>query len=541
MTSPSVHSLLEAGVAMTVEMEGGRRCERLFPPEKEITKRSRRPGQACERCRAGKRRCDGLYPCQRCQAADKTCIYPPPKSKKDKSIPNEGPETVSQSDSFLVASAQSRMYIDIFFNRIYGIRKLMNIDMRKYERPTDKAILLQFYSAAASTRRAFGNLEDNGFEGRARSLASELFDDISEETALGFHLLSYLVRSRDSEKGIHFREIASSMSRQLLRSHELSTESRSRLIGLEVMNQGLRPIYDPEMSRTEFDRVARQARQVVESGLGSESVMRDLMAFFSFGYEFRRLFEETDLDPSYGAISLRNVSPEQLQELSKLIDGQVGQFIRDMLIAPSHSELTSAFSAMGKAVILYAGHCADDALKQLYQSIGVIEKKLHIFPSFSSMVAELFHLSFLVAYSCGENFLASTFHRFESLLANFVPASQRIVDRDSLLLQSMNSCQTNHLMDHSFLQDLDQDQDHRLFGSEPPQMRVFEMESSEPSPLLSSNSWQCREPGSLRADTSAFSETTFEEILQGGKTFPLPTPESFPAHSEDLFSILSED
>lgn len=61
------------------------RNSRQFSPDDGNTRK--RVGKACDRCRLKKSKCDGLLPCQRCQADDQICVFSERKRAKDKTYP----------------------------------------------------------------------------------------------------------------------------------------------------------------------------------------------------------------------------------------------------------------------------------------------------------------------------------------------------------------------------------------------------------------------------------------------------------------------
>jgi len=139
----------------------------------------------------------------------------------------------------------AKNYLDLFFNRMYLMNRLLpNFTMSQFDQPTDRSVQLQLYSAAANASRAYGGSIGSSlyqsFEERAQALARELFDDISPQTAFGFHLLSYHTRGRDVGKSNHYRDLSNSMCDQLLRSKNETQESRDFALRLKLMTFHLR-------------------------------------------------------------------------------------------------------------------------------------------------------------------------------------------------------------------------------------------------------------------------------------------------------------
>ena len=154
--------------------------EHVLRVESSINKKrvTRRQSRACDSCRRSKTRCDGTFPCSRCSATQRLCSFSdevdrrkvrrleeptspaqaptvtPSNQLSPELTPWDGIVELNTSNSFLAGQALARSYIKIYFDRMYMIFKIMDIDTSRFERPTGKPILLQYYAAAASACRA---------------------------------------------------------------------------------------------------------------------------------------------------------------------------------------------------------------------------------------------------------------------------------------------------------------------------------------------------------------------------------------------------
>ena len=351
----------------------------------------RRPTRACDTCRHSKKRCDGLFPCSRCTVTARACTYSAPKRRKPRATGNHpsrssapsshepgtapsqpGPQhfqvKLDPSNTLLSQQVTAQSFLNVFFERIYVINKMMDLDIRQFERPSSKPVLLQFYAAVATSSRALSphGSEYRMFESQARQLAGELFDDLHEETAVGFHLLAFFAHGEDFARGSHYREMSKSMCQRLLERRDLSEESRMRLVRLEIMNASLRGIQDVATAR-DYDQVSHQASMLPPMAGGDCLPLEELLAMFSFRTRFASLFNVEEAP--FESLAIRPLLLEEIREFSRMIDHHVQWFVQDKLVAPNQVDLAYATFCIFKTVILYAGHRAQDALVLLKQAI----------------------------------------------------------------------------------------------------------------------------------------------------------------------------
>ena len=313
----------------------------------------------------------------------------------------------------------------------------MDLDIRQFERPSSKPVLLQFYAAVAASSRALSphGSEYRMFESQARQLAGELFDDLHEETAVGFHLLAFFAHGEDFARGSHYREMSKSMCQRLLERRDLSEESRMRLVRLEIMNASLRGIQDVATAR-DYDQVSHQASMLPPMAGGDCLPLEELLAMFSFRTRFASLFNVEEAP--FESLAIRPLLLEEIREFSRMIDHHVQWFVQDKLVAPNQVDLAYATFCIFKTVILYAGHRAQDALVLLKQAILVFEANSHLISFLSPPMADLFHLAFLVAYSSRDYFLVSAINRVQMTLSEILPSTRVMAQQDAEKLHSLS-------------------------------------------------------------------------------------------------------
>jgi len=357
--------------------------------------------------------------------------------------------------------------MNLFFDRMYLVNKVVPIPMSQFDRPTSKPVLLQFYTAAAAASRAFGGTTGQqtyrNFEQRAHQLASELFDHISEETAIGFHLLSYFTRGEDTIRANHYRDVTTSLCRRLMRLQATSHESRDRLLRLQMVSITLGPVDDPDMTVSEYTEIVDKAQSFVTpsphpSGHGAPAVdishppppavpasprdilpMSELIPMFVFGFKFRYIFEERAEDQDREHLTFRTgLQTSELNDLIFMVDEQIHRFVENKLVPPYLADLTRVCFHLYKVLVLFAGADEEESLALLRQCVPIIETNLHLLPCFPATMIELFHLCFLVAFFRQDYFLANKISGFQRRIADFLPAGRPLMQQDMERLKSLS-------------------------------------------------------------------------------------------------------
>ena len=441
------------GQQLTASFES--ELEQSVPATKTISKRATRQRTlgACEPCRHSKKRCDGLYPCKRCQSTNRACAYldsrarrspPPPITDNEVSFftPSPPPSLqvvrFSPTNSLLSEEAIERSYISLFFRQLYPMERVIGIDLSNFDRPQSKPILLQYYTAMASATRVFArdptNVMHLNYERRARQLASELFDHVDIETALGLHLLSRHMLSYDLEQAEHLRDMSSSMCHRIQRRGGLEMATRARLLRLEMINIGIRRFYQPFGSDSETKRLITLA----ESTTDDTGFLRNILDLHHFGANFRSILQVDSEDfPDDHSISFRSISPDELHSLSKLLDQKVSLIVHRLVAPPNQIGLTLGALSMLRAVLLFAGGQTQGALVLLHQVIEVLESNSHFWSQTSPHLPDLIHVCFLVAYLSKDYDLASKMNGIQHRLLEFFPSTIGDCLHDQALLSSL--------------------------------------------------------------------------------------------------------
>jgi hypothetical protein len=332
-----------------------------------------------------------------------------------------------------------RSYVSLYFSQLYCMESAIGIDLSSYFTPKSKPLLLQSYTVMAGATRVFAEDPSNSqhldFEYKARQLASELFDHVDIETAVGLHLLSHHTMTHDFEKAEHYRDMASSMCHRIKRRGGLDMGTRSRLLRLEMINSSLRRFYQPlRVVASDYDRMMEEAQSITDP-TGS---LENLVPLLHFIAMFRSIIIDTrSIHPNGPPISFRPISDEEMFRLGKVFDEKVSSIVHRVFAPPNQTGLTTACLDMVKAIFFFAGNRTRDALALLHQASGLLEQSIHFWPYTSSHLADLVHMCFLVAFTARNRSLASTFNRFQHLLMVLFPSTSSDCLRDEALLATI--------------------------------------------------------------------------------------------------------
>lgn len=198
---------------------------------------------ACDNCKAKKRRCDGLVPCQNCKKQTiKICTY--------STLPYVAKKTsVKEIQNKLYDICTRRKYFEAYFAGCTPavLFSIVNSDcIGKYDNPISKSTQLQYNSILASSTRSFGAPEKvySVFENNAKRLAKELMTDFTPETALGFHFLSVHYWASNLDLCAHYRDISVAICKKALKKTNYEREMNF-LIGLSLVTIGINDNEDP--------------------------------------------------------------------------------------------------------------------------------------------------------------------------------------------------------------------------------------------------------------------------------------------------------
>ena len=181
---------------------------------------------ACDQCRGDKKKCEGTIPCQRCVSLDKQCSYNSGKRSSGPSgVQHFSPVLIAPlavrlpliTEQELTRATDLRRYFDLF-NQSVNTTQLAfgteQFDLLSHSSSFSKQ--LQYFSILAIAFRTFGSPDSHlQFEHGARHRASLVFDDVSLETAKGFHLLANFYFGQDEEKARLYRDMALGMCKRL--------------------------------------------------------------------------------------------------------------------------------------------------------------------------------------------------------------------------------------------------------------------------------------------------------------------------------------
>lgn len=176
----------------------------------------KRQSCACDLCRKAKKKCDGNSPCSRCTSRKKICTYSPfaRHSKKTKELSSKAKTTFKTQQQAIQMSNNLACthYVDLYSSRLNPAINFIGVSRNSLGSPQTKSELLQYNAVLATSARYLG--EKNlyaSFEKRARQLASELMEDFTYETVIGFYLFSFHLWGESDDKACHYRDITKSI------------------------------------------------------------------------------------------------------------------------------------------------------------------------------------------------------------------------------------------------------------------------------------------------------------------------------------------
>ena len=353
---------------------------------------------------------------------NRACVFP------DTDPPTPQPSQTSHPTDLLDEMEWS--YLHLFCRQQYMCGRVTEIKFSLKDQSQSESLLLQYYAAmAGSTIHAFED-SDLNYAYEARKLAGELFDVVDIETATGLHLLSYHMLAHDLEKSEHYRDMASSMCQRIWQRGGLDRATQIRLSRLELINAGIRPLYQPLGCLAEYERLSSLAHYANLKGL------KDTQDLHQFMFGFRSIIQEEKGNLS--CVSFRLVSPSEYHNLSRAFEQTVCSLAFKM-VSPALRDLVDGALKLVKTVLLYASGQVQESMALLQKAIAALEANKHLWSQTSSHLANLLHMGFLVAFFERDHALASILNGFQNAVLPFFPATAEECLRDKSLL-SLISC-----------------------------------------------------------------------------------------------------
>ena len=422
-------------------------------PNKTITKKKRQ-SCACDACRTSKKKCDGESPCGRCSSMGKICTYS--AVKRTPAAPLKVfRNTVSEVQQQLACTTTSNKYFELYFDCMNPMRVFHDIDIDILSHPTTKSELLQYNAVLATATRSFSSNPRayHTFENRARKLASELFDDFSFDTALGYQLLTFHYWGEDEEKSHHLRDITISLIKRIHSRSKFDKNSTARLMIAAV---GLKDIADPHVV-DDMDKMTALFRNVtLESGsnispkdseivfLGKEVSVQfsdtDLLTWATLRLKVAQyLFKDIDTVPP-DECPLKTISPESLKELFTLLH-KVSRLMQRAFNTnnPNIRINQQGIANLLGSFVLYAAGRKQVAFDNMVQFLELFSEQ----EAYASMTAPFFigllHIAFRVSFYEKKYDIANRFSGLQRKLVRFLPSGRKTMEEDMELLKTIST------------------------------------------------------------------------------------------------------
>lgn len=416
---------------------------------------------ACDGCRALKKRCSGNSPCERCQDAGSICTYTSVKPNKkrrlvnsisntddsDSSPPTPVPHSPINAD--IAKDIVERKLMRVYFERICFMEKYFFMDIDRFcsESPSP-AVLLQRASAMATVARSFGIRDGPNsylrYEKQARQLASDLFDEFTADSALGFFMLSFHMWGENLALAGHYRDLGVSIGRRVQSIHAKDHLTVEQMLRMQVTAVGYIASSSVGPNQDYHDLVQELRDHSAQTeGLarpsGDTLSVDHLIFLISFYHRFSYLFHDPEhLDfnrqPLRQPVNMGRIQEELPFAMSTF------EMMTEVHFVPSNQmDVVKGVYHIIKACLHWAANQADLALNSLRESIPILESPANadLVPFFSPIVSEMAHFGFLIAFESRDVLLANQLVGFERRLAAIHPRLRPLMEQDMALLKTL--------------------------------------------------------------------------------------------------------
>jgi len=365
----------------------------------------------------------------------------------DSSPPTPVPHSTLNAD--ITKDLVERKLMRVYFERINFMEKYFFMDIDRFCSATPTpAVLLQRSAAMATVARAFGIRDGpnsyHRYEKQARQLASDLFDEFTVDSALGFFMLSFHMWGEDLTLSGHYRDLGVSISRRVQSIHAKDHLTVEQMLRMQVTAVG----YIASSSvgpNQDFSEVAQELREHHAQGghhprPSEETLTVDNLIFLiSFFQRFTYLFHDPEhlnftRQPLRQPVNSNSVQ-EELPHTMETFD-----MMSEVEFVPSNQlGVVGAVYLMIKACFHWAVNQGDAALASLRKAVPVLEDDAHkdLVCFLSPIVSEIAHFGFLIAFESQDVLLANQLVGFERRLAAIYPRMRRLMEQDMSLLKTL--------------------------------------------------------------------------------------------------------
>lgn len=388
---------------------------------------------ACNYCRKSKRKCDRAVPCGTCLKYKKTCTY----ASQDASRKVEKEEVTADIEN----------YFELYFETLNPMKmhldnSLFSISLFK-QTPISTSKLLQLHSILATSTRVFSP-QSNAFreyESSATKFASDLFDDFSFETALGFYFFAFHYWGQDQELCDHYTDIATSLCRRV--ASKATTTPKIQKMALRLLICSLTQLRGSDspcpILDSAFYDIVTKLRELEESHPEEQinqttlcMTCEEFLSFVSFKMEFQKNIFETK-----GKITclarIDNYTYDSLRCLMENIDCII---ITKFLNVRTNVFLGANYAEFLRAALLYCVGNSSGAIFHIEKLIGSFASNSKMIRASGPYFMSVFHYSLLIAIGTERFDLAQTISNFQQTLCQILPGYKKQACEDFSYLQS---------------------------------------------------------------------------------------------------------
>lgn len=395
---------------------------------------------ACNYCRKSKRKCDRAVPCGTCLKYKKTCTYT--------SVDN-APKKVEKGE----LTADIEQYFNLYFETLNPIKMLLEnhyFTKASYQQvPISTSKLLQLHSILATSSRVFSNQINTfkEYESSATKFASDLFDDFSFDTALGFYLLAFHYWGQDQELCDHYTDISTSLCKRVAAKSIATPAIQKSALRLLICSLQLRGPESPcPILDTAFYDIVTKLRELEELNpqtleeQTSCMTCEEFLSYVSFRTELQKNIFELK-GKTYCFTRIDNITYESLRCLMENIDCIIASKFKFPNANKTNEFLGACFGEFLRGALLY---CVGDNRGAIYH----IERLVTTFSSNNQMIRasgayfmSIFHYALQIAISNNRLDLAENINSFQQILSYVLPGYKKQTNEDLAYLQSL--CRRN--------------------------------------------------------------------------------------------------
>ena len=380
-----------------------------------------RQKSACDRCRARKKRCDGQFPCDRCQQANLGCSFTD-AANRVRNIP----DVLSKIQASQFTVETRKKLLQAYFDCSNPI-VLFNSDhfsVDNFLQPNSKQLTLQLMAILATSSRCMGETHTVilALEKQSRDLAAELMDDFTFTTAMGFHLLSYHFWGQDEILSSHYKEITLSLCRHG-RMMPKNSSDFDKLRELQIATLGIQNV--------NYKNITEELSRIIPNGKHTQGTAQITHWALLRAQAVKYLLVHDNVGTT---AAFSPINQQAIAELNYLIREVYKNLVNSSRIS---KELADAIHELYGGLLEYVSGNRGKGILQL-------ERASQLFSSNTNMVAisdpfyiYMFHSAFHIAYLEQNLDLATSINQIQSILAGVLPSAQIILQRDNVLLARM--------------------------------------------------------------------------------------------------------